>query len=134
MQIGEEGERRFGRRHFMEVMSLFLTEPLLLVRWGMRDLGQIDPSVLITRENRTATFLLGGRAWNVEDIDWNRRIAWVIPSEGSGKSRWSGAGAALSAQVGRTMRTMLAEPDVPAELTARGAAKLESMRSHPPRP
>ena len=67
LQIGPEGEKRFGRRHFMDVTSLFLTEPLLLVRWGTRDLGHVDPSALLTRDKRPATILLGGRAWHVED-------------------------------------------------------------------
>lgn len=129
VQIGPEGEQRFGRRHFMDVMSLFLTEPLLLVRWGTRDLGQIDPSAVVTREHQPATFLLGGRAWNVEDIDWARRIAWVVPSDEPGRSRWSGSGVALSADVCRAMRSVLAETSSPSELTARGVSKLAEIRS-----
>ena len=128
LQIGPEGEKRFGRRHFMDVTSLFLTEPLLLVRWGTRDLGHVDPSALLTRDKRAATILLGGRAWHVEDVDWSKRIAWATPSEEVGRSRWAGSGAALSAQVCRAMRTVLASNETPPELTGRGISKLASLR------
>lgn len=128
VQIGPEGERRFGRRHFMDVMSLFLTEPLLAVRFGTRDLGQLDPSAVLTRDERPATVLLGGRSWDVQDIDWARRIAWVAPSEATGRSRWAGSGAALSATVCRAMRTVLARDEVPDIVSSRGAAKLAAMR------
>lgn len=128
VQIGEEGERRYGRRHFMDVTSLFLTEPLLLVRWGQRELGHVDPSALTTRDHRRPTILLGGRAWGVEDIDWSRRVAWVTPSDDAGRSRWRGAGAALSADVCRSMRTVLVSEDESTGLTVRAEAKLAELR------
>ena len=46
LMMGPAGERLFGRRHFMEVTSMFLTEPLMTVRWGGRMLGQVDPWLL----------------------------------------------------------------------------------------
>jgi ATP-dependent Lhr-like helicase len=129
VQIGPAGEKRFGRRHFMEIMSLFLTEPLLLVRWGTREIGQIDPSAVLTHEDRLSTFLLGGRAWNAQDIDWNRRIVQAVPSDEPGKSRWAGSGAALSAEVCRAMRRVVgSSSDASADLTARGSAKLAAVR------
>ena len=128
VQIGEEGERRYGRRHFMDVTSLFLTEPLLLVRWGVRELGHVDPSALTTRDHRQPTLLLGGRAWAVEDIDWSRRVVWVTPSDDAGRSSWRGAGAALSATVCRSMRTVLVSDDAVPELTVRAVSKLGELR------
>jgi ATP-dependent Lhr-like helicase len=128
VQIGEEGERRYGRRHFMDVTSLFLTEPLLLVRWGGRELGHVDPSALTTRDHRQPTLLLGGRAWAVDDIDWGRRVVWVTPSDDAGRSSWRGAGAALSAIVCRSMRTVLVSDDAAPELTARAVSKLRELR------
>ncbi|WP_354699048.1 DNA helicase [Paraconexibacter sp. AEG42_29] len=130
VQIGQVGEERYGRRHFMDVTSLFLTEPLLKVRWGTRELGQVDPSVLTTRDGRKATILLGGRAWDVEDVDWRRGIGWVKPSEEAGRSRWSGSGVALSAVVCRAIRAVLATSVEPegAVLTARARAQLAALR------
>src|SRR5206468_4044873 len=40
LSMGPEGERMFGRRHFMELMSAFLTDPLFVVRHGRAELGQ----------------------------------------------------------------------------------------------
>lgn len=128
VQIGHEGEQRYGRRHFMDVTSMFLTEQLLLVRWGPRELGHVDPSVLTSREHQKPTILLGGRAWAVEDIDWRRRIAAVVPTEDPGRASWRGAGAALSATVCRSMRSILVETVPPQRLTRRSVAKLAEVR------
>lgn len=128
VQIGREGEERYGKRHFMEVTSLFLTDPLLLARWGARELGHIDPSALSSKDDRKPTILLGGRAWALEDVDWRRRIAWVVPSKDPGRSRWRGAGVALSAQVCRSMRSVLVEGADARHLSARASTRLVQLR------
>ncbi len=123
-QIGEAGERAFGSRHFMELTSLFLTAPLLNVRWGQRVIGQADPSSLSTRDGQTPTILLGGRAWAVRDVDWQRRVVWVEPVDEPGRSRWIGPGGALSIEVCHALRTVVATGETALGLTKRGAAKL----------
>ncbi|CAB4914208.1 unannotated protein [freshwater metagenome] len=129
VQIGEEGERRYGRRHFMDVTSLFLTEPLMTVRWGQREIGTLDPSSLLAREGQRSTVLLGGKAWGVEEVEWNRRLVWVVPADDPGKSRWNGGGRALSAKVCDAIREVAAADD-PANvrLSKRTAAKLGEIR------
>jgi len=130
VSMGPAGEDEYGRRNFMEVTSLFLTEPLLAVRWGQRDLGAIDPSSLAARDDRRPTILLGGRAWGVGDIDWKRRIVWVEPVDEGGRSRWAGAGAALSIEVCHAIRAVLADPELVTDcLTARGIEKLREIRA-----
>jgi ATP-dependent Lhr-like helicase len=128
LQIGEEGERLFGRRHFMDVTSMFLTEPLLAVMWGQRLLGQIDPTALTKRDGGQPVVLLGGAAWAVGDVDWGRRIAWVEPSDEPGRSRWSGSGGALSVDICHAMREVVASMTVPRSATARGRAALSEIR------
>jgi len=127
-QIGEAGEREFGRRHFMDVTSLFLTEPLLTVRWGQRVLGQVDPSSLSARDGAKPTILLAGQAWAVGDVDWNRQIVWVEPVDGPGRSRWSGPGGALSAQVCRALRAVLCSNELPTGASARAVAQVGDIR------
>ena len=114
----------------MDVTSLFLTEPLLIVRWGQRDLGSVDPSSLASRdEHSRPTILLGGRAWGVRDIDWDRRVVWVEPVDEPGRSRWAGAGAALSIEVCHAIRSVLAGDDrLAMHLTQRGSAKLAELQ------
>jgi ATP-dependent Lhr-like helicase len=128
LQIGEEGEKLFGRRHFMDVTSLFLTEPLLAVRWGQRLLGQIDPSALLARESGQPVILLGGAAWAVGDIDWKRQVVWVEPTDEPGRSRWAGSGGALSIDVCHAMRAVAAAEDVPASASVRAGAALADIR------
>lgn len=127
--IGPAGERDYGRHHFMDVTSMFLTEPLLSVRWGQRDIGTVDPSSLARHDDQRPTILLGGRAWGVGEIDWNRRLVWVEPTDDQGASRWSGAGAALSIAVCHAIRATLADPTpIASILTRRAADKLDEVR------
>ena len=129
VSIGTVGEREYGRRNFMDVTSLFLTEPLLAVRWGQRQLGSVDPSSLASRDDGRATILLGGHAWGVRDVDWDRRLVWVEPADEPGRSRWNGGGAALSIDVCHAIRDVLVEPaDLADATTARASAKLEELR------
>ena len=128
VSIGTAGELKYGRRNFMDVTSLFLTEPLLAVRWGQRALGSVDPSSLASRDDRRPTLLLGGHAWGVRDVEWERRLVWVEPADEPGRSRWSGGGAALSIEVCHAIRDVLASPvDVADAVTMRAAAKLEEL-------
>jgi ATP-dependent Lhr-like helicase len=129
VSIGSTGESEYGRRNFMDVTSLFLTEPLLAVRWGQRELGSVDPSSLASRDEGRPTLLLGGHAWGVRDVDWERRLVWVEPANEPGRSRWSGGGAALSIEVCHAIRDALAGPaDLADAMTKRAAAKLEELR------
>lgn len=128
--MGSVGEREYGQRNFMDVTSLFLSEPLLAVRWGQKDLGSIDPSSLASRDNGRPTILLGGRAWGVRDVDWSRRIVWVEPVDEPGRSRWAGAGAALSLEVCHAIREVLGDPaDIEGALSARARSKLAELRA-----
>lgn len=128
--MGPAGEREYGQRNFMDVTSLFLSEPLLAVRWGQKDLGSIDPSSLASREDGRPTILLGGRAWGVRDVDWSRRIVWVEPVDEPGRSRWAGAGAALSLEVCHAIREVLGDPaDIEGALSARARSKLTELRA-----
>ena len=127
--MGPVGEQEYGRRNFMDVTSLFLTEPLLAVRWGQRDLGSVDPSSLASRDDARATILLGGRAWGVRDVDWNRRVVWVEPADEPGRSRWAGAGGALSWNVCQAIRAVLCGDDrLAPHLSNRAATKIVQLR------
>jgi ATP-dependent Lhr-like helicase len=129
VSIGPTGEHEYGRRNFMDVTSLFLTEPSLAVRWGQRDLGSVDPSSLTARENGRPTILLGSRAWGVRDVDWTRRIVWVEPVDEPGRSRWTGSGAALSIEVCHAIRSALCGDErLSRHLTRRAATRLDEIR------
>lgn len=116
LSIGPEGERSYGFRHFMELTSVFTSEPTFVVRHGANELGHLDPTSLLTNDRSYATVLLAGRSWQITSIDWKRRFAWVEPAKQPGHSRWHGSGRALSAELCDAMRQVASGVD-PAGVT-----------------
>ena len=110
LAIDEIGERRYGWRHYMEVMSVFLTPPLLTVLHGRTDLGLVDASSLMPKaKDRPIILSLAARSWLVRSIDWPRGIVYVEPTTDPGKSRWRSNGPGLSYPLCQRMRKLLAE-------------------------
>jgi ATP-dependent Lhr-like helicase len=130
LSVGPEGERSYGFRHFMELTSVFTTPPTFVVRHGAHELGHLDPMSLLTNDRSYATVLLAGRSWKITSIDWNRKFAWVEPTEQHGQSRWFGSGRALSSELCDAMRDVACGTD-PAgvTLTQRAAAALADLRA-----
>jgi ATP-dependent Lhr-like helicase len=128
LSMGVEGERAFGRRHFMELMSVFTSDPLFEVRHGRQELGRVHPLSFATRKDEMPTVLLAGRAWLVSHVDWRDRVAYVEPSQDRGRSQWLGSGQALRFELCRAVRRALATGEIGAELTSRGRAAMEAAR------
>ncbi|MEU1396957.1 DEAD/DEAH box helicase [Micromonospora zamorensis] len=123
--IGPEAERRFGRRHFMDMTAVFTGPPEFTVLHGRTELGRVDPSLLTEDVPGERRLLLGGRAWRVTYVDWRRRRCFVEAADGGGRARWTssgwvGAGHALT----RAMRDVLLGADPPVQLTARAKNRL----------
>lgn len=49
--LGEVGETEFGRRNFMELFSVFTSPPVFKVLQGRRELGSVDISTFVSRED-----------------------------------------------------------------------------------
>lgn len=128
--VGPEAERRYGRRHFMELMSVFTSDPQVTVLQGRTEIGTVDPMVLTTTVNGPRRLALAGRTWTVTSVDWPRRRAYVEPAEGVGLARWVGTSAPLSGPLVGAMRRVLlgAEPDGVA-LTHRAGQRLGELRA-----
>ncbi|MDP3893607.1 hypothetical protein [Nocardioides sp.] len=47
--IGPEAEMRFGRRNFMDLLSVFAASPEFTVLLGREEVGSVDPIVLTRR-------------------------------------------------------------------------------------
>jgi len=93
----------------MEVMSVFLTPPLIHVLHGRRELGLVDQSSFMPRaKDRPIILSLGGRAWIVRSIDWPRGTAYVEPAADAGRSKWKSLGPGLSFAMCRRVRDLLA--------------------------
>ena len=133
--IGPEAERRFGRRHFMDLMAVFTAPPEFTVLHGRDEIGRIDPVLLVDRVEGPRLLLLGGRRWRVTWTDWKRRRCFVEPAEGGGRARWLGSGVGgLSYEIARSMRDVLLGADPPVALTQRAAGILAGLRSRRNRP
>ncbi|MFD7393512.1 DEAD/DEAH box helicase [Streptomyces virginiae] len=127
--IGPEAERRFGRRHFIELTASFTAPPQFTVLSGRTEIGQTDPSVLTEERPGPRRLLLGGRSWQVTFIDWGRKRAFVEPADGGGVAKWTGSGlAGLSYALTRAMRDVLLGEDPPVSLTRRAEACLTEWR------
>lgn len=127
--IGPEAERRFGRRHFIELTASFTAPPQFTVLSGRTEIGQTDPSVLTEERPGPRRLLLGGRSWQVTFIDWGRKRAFVEPADGGGVAKWTGSGlAGLSYALTRAMRDVLLGEDPPVSLTRRAKACLTAWR------
>jgi hypothetical protein len=109
--IGRAGEEVFGRRHFKELFTVFLAPPLFTVLHGRQELGFVDELTFLSKQEAPQTLLLGGRAWRVTHIDWQRRVAHVEPSEDKGRSRWKGTGQVLGFRLCQSIKGVLASDE-----------------------
>ncbi|MFJ8832724.1 DEAD/DEAH box helicase [Micromonospora aurantiaca] len=129
MFIGTQAERRFGRRHFMELTAVFTGPPEFTVLHGRQEIGRIDPSLLTEEVRGDRRLLLGGRSWRVTYVDWRRRRCFVEPADGGGRARWTSQGwLGSSFPLTRAMREVLLGNDPPVRLTTRSASRLATIR------
>lgn len=127
--IGHEAEKRFGRRHFIELTASFTAPPQFTVLSGRTEIGQVDPAVLTEERPGPRRLLLGGRSWQVTFIDWTRKRAFVEPADGGGVAKWNnGSLVGLSYALTRAMREVLLGADPPVSLTRRAGVCLSEWR------
>ncbi len=106
--IGNTGEESFGRRSFQEIVSVFTSPPVLTVTDGRSELGAVDQNQFVSAGAGPCKLIsLGGRAWQVTNINWKERRVYVVPSEALGKTAWRGASRGLSFALCRAIRKVL---------------------------
>ncbi|MFE7760903.1 DEAD/DEAH box helicase [Streptomyces sp. NPDC057438] len=127
--VGSEAERRFGKRHFIELTASFTAPPQFTVLSGRTEIGRTDPSVLTEERPGPRRLLLGGRSWQVTYIDWLRKRVFVEPADGGGIAKWMNGGVAgLSYALTRAMREVLLGASPPVSLTRRAEGCLAEQR------
>lgn len=129
--LGTQAERKFGRRHFMELTSVFTAEPELTVLLGRREIGTIGPVSLASElpEGEPRILLLAGRAWLVTAVDWRRRTVHVVEDTAGGRSRWHGAAPTQSYELTRATRAVLLGSDPPADISRRAVSAFARIRA-----
>jgi ATP-dependent Lhr-like helicase len=106
--FGTEGEARFGRRHFLEILSVFSTPSMLTAFHGPRELGQVEAGFLLrAQEGNPSRIALGGQSWLVRQIDWRTRRVYVEPSAEHGRGAWIGSGQGLSHYIASAVKQVL---------------------------
>lgn len=127
--MGPEGEKLFGRAHFLDLLSAFASPMVLAARHGATELGYVDPMAVQHQKDRPTVLLLGGRSWRVTSVDWSKRTVAVEPTDDKGKSRWLGTSRWLGFEVCQAMRRVLMqEGDAELGLSKRGNCQLEEVR------
>jgi ATP-dependent Lhr-like helicase len=76
--------------------------------------------------------LLGGRSWEVVEVDWPHRRVSVVPAKGGGRSRWLGSGRTLSAQICQAAERIVAGVTPTCALSRRATERLAKVREQLP--
>ncbi|MFO0887706.1 MAG: ATP-dependent helicase, partial [Isosphaeraceae bacterium] len=132
LAFAPEGEAKFGRRNFMDLLSVFTSPPLFRVSWGRKELGFVHESTFFKRDGGPTVLLLAGRCWQATHLDWRRRVAHVEPTEQVGKSRWLGEGQFLGHRVCQAVRETLAGDEVDPHWSRRAVARIGEVREEFP--
>ena len=124
LSFGDEGEALYGRRHFLELVSVFTSPPLFKVLHGRKELGTVHQIAFLRHRPDEPTILsLGGRSWAVTSLEWPKRIAYVVPADEKGKSQWLSTQFGLSFKLCRGVHDLLTEDAVSDRLEFTGAGE-----------
>lgn len=127
--IGPAAEKRFGRRHFSDLLAVFTAAPQFIVVEGRREIGSVGDQTLLAATDGPRVLLLAGQAWRVTDIDWRRRRCHVERTDLPGRTRWTGTDTGLSFTVARGMRDVLLGADpTGVTLSRRASTALAALR------
>jgi ATP-dependent Lhr-like helicase len=129
LSFGDAGEDLYGRRHFMELVSVFTSPPVFKVMHGRKELGSVDQITFLRhRDDEPVVLSLGGRNWMVTSLDWKRREAFAVPADSKGKSQWQGGRMGMSRRFARAVHALLTGKRVSGRWTARARKTIASLR------
>ncbi|MBK9578950.1 MAG: DEAD/DEAH box helicase [Fibrobacteres bacterium] len=133
--LGREGEQTFGRKNFLDLLSVFLSEPQLKVFHGRQELGQVDQSLFLMqreilgkRGGESIVLTLGGRHWQVHSVQLKAKTIQVIPTDHRGKSRWLGNGRPTSFALSQAIRGVLGEAEPSSRWSSRARKAMEQLQ------
>ena len=131
LHLGDEAERVFGRRNFMELYAVFSSPVLYRVQTEPgHELGSLEQAFVDTLVEEMSSFLLGGRAWMLLSVDHRRRRVTVRPAPRGRRPSWGGfLPQMLGGELCQKMRAVLADTKVYPYLHRSAAEALESARN-----
>jgi ATP-dependent helicase Lhr and Lhr-like helicase len=130
LSFGDEGLALYGRRHFLELVSVFTSLPLFKVLHGRKELGTVDQIAFLRHcADEPAILSLGGRSWAVTSLEWSKRIAYVAPADEKGKSQWLSTHFGLAFKLSRGVHGVLTEDTVSELWSSRAQERFSSLRN-----
>ncbi|EHQ53311.1 Lhr-like helicase [Ectothiorhodospira sp. PHS-1] len=126
--IGRRGEQTFGHRHFMDLVSVFITPPTVRVLHGKRELGEVHELTFGLSDEGPVLLTLAGRNWMTRHVDWPRRCAYVEPCELRGRAQWLSVGQPMNLSLCQAIKQVLADGDFPPDLSRRARERLASLQ------
>jgi Lhr-like helicase len=91
LSMGEQAERVFGRKNFMELYAVFSSPLLYKVQTGAGYVvGSLEQAFVDKLVPEMSSFLLGGRAWTVIHINHEERTVRVVLAPRGKKPSWGG--------------------------------------------
>lgn len=88
----------------------------------------MDELTFLGKQEDGRVLLLGGRAWHVTHIDWQRKVAHVEVSQDRGRTRWKGQGQGLSFRLCQAIKRVLAEDEIRPCWSQRARSQMEGVR------
>lgn len=112
--LGSRGERLYGRANFRALYAVFESPRAITVQYAKQEIGTVDASFLASLDEpgRKGSFTLGGRAWQIVDVEWSRGRCTVKPAEVGKAPRWSGGPRHLSYEICQAIRRILLDDDI----------------------
>ena len=128
LALGARGEKLYGAKHFLELYAVFSTPRVLRVMHGQTEVGVIDASFLQDKEEKVPNFVLAGRAWHINGVDWKAGTCSVQPAEAGAYPRWFGQPVSLERSLCQAMHRILTGTDTDPAWSKRAVAALEAQR------
>jgi ATP-dependent Lhr-like helicase len=128
--LGAEGEKRYGRRNFLDLYSVFETpEEVKVITTDNRVIGTLQTwFVLYLGQSEDFIFILAGQAWQVKHLDLEHGEMIVTAAPRGAIPRWSGNGILLSREIAEEMRAVLLADERYSFVTGRAQSRLDAMR------
>ncbi|ACB85103.1 DEAD/DEAH box helicase [Natranaerobius thermophilus] len=101
--VGLEGERLLRGKEFYAV---FMTQEEFEVREGIRKIGSIDKSLMVSEGDN---IILAGQLWTIKNIDIERDIIYVAKAVDGKPPKYSGGGFILNPKIPERMHKILCE-------------------------
>ena len=90
LSLGEQAERVYGRKNFFELYAVFSSPTLYTVKAvAGREIGSLEQDFVDRLVEGMTSFLLGGRAWTVQQVNHADRVIVVREAPRGIKPSWS---------------------------------------------